>query len=445
MASTYFTRTPASDGNRRVFTLSTWVKRGTLGSSQTLFGAHPTNVDVIDFEAGNTLRVYIYNNTTSTIRVPSQLFRDTSAWYHLVFAFDTTNATAQNRCRVYVNGTEVTSWSTNNTIDQNVYTGFNQNVTQYIGRYASGAHLDGLMANIYMIDGQQLDASSFGETDATTGIWKPKPYSGTYGTNGFFLKFENSGSLGLDSSGNGNNFTVNGTPTQTVDTPSNVFATLNPISNNTSGIFLYGNLYYDGNNTDNWSKSISATLAVSKGKWYWEAKATSATDADYQQIGVAKVDKLAGNTTNLYQADFANVVQLHPSTPTVFKAVGSNYYLNSGLTTNDTVMMALDTDNGKMWVGKNGSWFANSSGSTGSPNAGTHPVWDTAEFTVGETYVPVVINYYAAKMTFNFGSGYFNTTAISSPYSDGAGLGKFQYQPPTGYYALCTKNINVYG
>jgi hypothetical protein len=445
----FFSKTFASAGNRKTFTISTWLKITNISTAtgQSIFygdTAGSTNGTNDDFYYANN-KIY-FGGYNSTYIISTALFRDVSAWYHVVLSVDTTQATSANRIKLYVNGVEQARTEGAGYPAQNFDTAFiKSGAFQICGNSpASGFGLFNL-ASYYYIDGTALTPSSFGETDATTGIWKPKSYSGSYGTNGFFLKFENSASLGTDSSGNGNNFTVNGTPTQTVDTPSNNFATLNPLSNSGSGIFLYGNLYYDGNNTDDWSKSISATLAVSKGKWYWEAKATSATDAEYEQLGVAKIDKLAGYTSAVYNSDFANMVQLHPSTPTITKAVGANYYLSSGLTTNDTIMMALDMDNGRMWIGKNGTWFANSSGNTGSPSAGTYPVWDTAEFTVGETYVPIVVNYYAAKLTFNFGSGFFNTTAITSPVSDTAGLGKFQYAVPAGYYSLCTKNINSQG
>jgi hypothetical protein len=431
MPSTYLSRTPASSTNRQTFTLSTWVKRSaSLGSYQQLFGTDPSNIDVIGFDNNNKFRIYIYNNPTSTIRISTQVFRDVSAWYHVVVAFDTPNATAQNRCRVYINGTDITTWDTNYTVTQNLNTNFNHNVIQYIGRYATGEYFDGLMANIYMIDGQQLTPSSFGETDATTGIWKPKAYTGSYGTNGFFLKFENSGSLGTDSSGNGNNFTVNGTPTQTVDTPSNVFATLNPL-NYTSSAITYSNGNTKASFPGAWIAN-QGTIGGMSGKYFWEAKVNS------------------GNSVNLMYGICRPNVNLDSSpysqTGVICQHINGDRYVDGTYTSSaaqalvngDILGVALDLNSATKTVKfyKNGTLL--SSGSSINLTS----TYDN------EFVLPFFIGNNSSASSIwetNFGNGYFATTAISSPYSDGAGLGKFQYQPPTGYYALCTKNINVYG
>jgi hypothetical protein len=250
MASTYLSRT-ASGGSRTTWTISTWVKRGSLGSG--------LSSNIFDGIAGNTqnesqllfledsIELYDYSSASRTgTLLTNAKYRDTSAWYHIVAVWDTTNATAGDRMRLYVNGVEETSFATDTqpSLNQNSSLG-NGTYTQQVGLYGSNSsyYFNGSMSHFHFIDGTAYDASAFGETDATTGIWKPKTApSVTYGTNGFFLKFENSGSMGTDSSGNGNNFTVNGTLTQTVDTPSNVFATLNPLDNYYS--FNFGNGYF---------------------------------------------------------------------------------------------------------------------------------------------------------------------------------------------------------
>ena len=274
------------------------------------------------------------------------------------------------------------------------------------------------MASFYLIDGQQLDASSFGETDATTGIWKPKAYIGSYGTNGFFLKFENGASLGTDSSGNGNNFTVNGTPTQTLDTPSNVFCTVNPLNN--SGLTLSnGNLQFTGSSASHYA--AQSTFAVNKGKWYFELK--DGTDAANNAVGVMNTEAITSD-------------QLNATGGAIFYRGNGQKYINgtatsygATFTTGDIIGVALDMDNGNITFYKN-----NTSQGVISSSIDTAKYWS-----------PVVKVYSSDVASINFGNGYFGSTAISSPYSDGAGLGKFQYQPPTGYYSLCTKNINVYG
>jgi hypothetical protein len=237
MPSTYLSKTGSGSG-ATTCTFSGWIKRSELqvssGSPQCIWGwQNVSNSDRIVFHFDNgseDFRVYIQNSAataTEMMLATSRQFRDVNAWYHIVIAIDTTQATSSDRAKLYINGVQETSFSTETYPTQNY-------VLKYMsstGNTAIGNNgvysypYSGLLSHIHYIDGIAYDASTFGETDATTGIWKPitEP-SVTYGTNGFFLKFENSGSMGLDSSPNGNNFTVNGTLTQTVDTPSNVFA-----------------------------------------------------------------------------------------------------------------------------------------------------------------------------------------------------------------------------
>jgi hypothetical protein len=227
MASTYLTRTPASSGSSSVLTYSFWTKRSGLGVlSPFLSGGNTGTVGQIVFSTSDQLNIY---NGASVIATTNAKFRDTSAWYHIVISLNSSE-TGTDKCKIWINGVQETSFATDNRSTFTTISQVNQSgIVQYVGSDTSG-YVNGLMSHIHMVDGTAYDASTFGETDATTGIWKPKTSpSVTYGTNGFFLKFENSGSMGLDSSPNGNDFTVNGTLTQTVDTPSNVFATLNPL------------------------------------------------------------------------------------------------------------------------------------------------------------------------------------------------------------------------
>lgn len=443
MASTYLERTPASAGNRRTFTISVWVKRSQLSSSTTYRIFHAlgnTNRDGLLFDNDN-FRFFIdggtYNFTTNA------LYRDTSAWYHIVVAVDTTQATSSNRVKIYVNGSQITSFSAEVYPTQNFDMNFNTNTVHRIGRDASSNtnYFDGSMASFYFIDGTALTPSSFGETDATTGIWKPKAYSGSYGTNGFFLKFENSGSLGTDSSGNGNNFTVNGTPTQTIDTPSNVFATLNPLAN--TGVTLS-----NGNLTTTYSTNdgnVRSTFGVPSGKWYWEAKVLGTAsgllygiclDTAKQQINIAD-----DGTVGIYGLQNAGTAYAYADT-NGSRATSAGF---PNFVANNILQFALDRDNNRFYIGINGTYY-NLSGSTGNPATGSNPTWTLDSSYAGRTFMFILETRSSSENTnVNFGTGFFGTTAISSPYSDGAGLGKFQYQPPTGYYALCTKNINVYG
>jgi hypothetical protein len=450
MASTYLTRTQTA-GDQRQGTFSAWVKRANLGYQYLIsWNTTTSGTSLGDWIRFNGERLDVIRYTGSVIyrKQTNRLFRDSSAWYHICVAFDSDQGTADNRIKIYVNGIQETSFETNTATSQNLDFNFNSNgVVACIGRnYDTEANFDGQMAHVHWIDGTQYQASDFGETDATTGIWKPKTApSVTYGTNGFFLKFGSSGSMGTDSSGNGNDFTVNGTLTQTQDTPSNVFATFNPLTiPSSSGLTLSdGNLSLSGSSTDAGAK---ATLGVSSGKWYWEVKAnvastgsdrhlvatdivrqiTSATDPNSQGIWGIQSRSGSGATLNSYtNGTFSNV------------NTGS-----TGYDDNTIISVALDMDNGKLYFAKNGTW-TDLAGNVGDPVAGTNPTF-TGLPTDGTIILPYVENRQAGTPSsqINFGNGYFGTTAVSSAQSPSDGIGLFEYAVPSGYKALCTKSIN---
>jgi len=437
MPSTYLSKTGSGSG-ATTCTFSAWVKRSELqvasGNPQCIWGwQNVSNSDRVVFHFNNggseDFRVYIQNSAgtaTEMILATNRQFRDVNSWYHIVIEIDTTQATSSDRAKLYINGVQETSFSTETYPTQNY-------VLKYMsstGNTAIGNNgiysypYSGLLSHIHYIDGTAYDASYFGETDATTGIWKPKTEpSVTYGTNGFFLKFENSGSMGLDSSGNANNFTVNGSLTQTVDTPSNVFATMNPLNKGASVTLSNGNLTCVGSGT---YVAVSSTLAVSTGKWYWEAKCNTASPNNRFNVGILK-------TT----ADMAN-------TPWIGSVIESYGYLNDGTIYNngsqlldtgttvsvgDIVGFLLDLDNGTLKLKKNGSDVYSGNAVVSSLNTGDY--WYVAQ---GAD---------VSNVDFNFGNGYFGTTAVSSATSDESGLGIFEYTVPSGYYALCTKNINT--
>jgi len=448
MASTYLSRTPASAGNRKTWTFSAWIKRSKLSivGSTILFGANSSagsnDEDAIAIEEANNPRFLLNNGSASSIK-PSRLLRDTSAWYHIVVAVDTTQATASNRVKYYFNGELETSFSQESYPSQNYDCKINNNVPQGIGFIDDAAgggnstYFDGSMAHVHFIDGTQYSASDFGETDATTGIWKPitEP-SVTYGTNGFFLKFENSGAMGTDSSGNSNNWTVNGTMTQNIDTPSNVFATMNPLDN-----FYFGATFSNGNLKVVTSASIetfgTGTIGASSGKYYWEVKVTSASA--YTNIGIAS--ELSDSASNFLGEKASTPNYMYDS------GTGNSYTNGSGTsygdtyTTNDIIGVALDLDNNRLFFSKNGTW-QNSGDPTTSTGAIT--ITDSTSTPTG-SYFPAVGDRHndSATLELNFGNGYFGTTAVSSAQNPDDGIGIFEYTPPTGYKALCTKSINA--
>jgi hypothetical protein len=448
-SSDYLSRTPSTT-NRRTFTWSFWFKRSVIGSgNECLVGVGTSGNEGGAHLLTDVLEVYNYNSGYSIQLVTTQVFRDPSAWYHLVMAFDTTQATDSNRVKIYVNGSQVTSFSTANYGSQNLDT--NVNFATYdalVGNIlSSGAFYNGYMSEINFIDGQQLTPSSFGQTDSVTGIWTPKAYTGTYGTNGYYLKFANSAALGTDSSGNGNTFTANNLTSidQSYDSPTNNFSMLNPLANNevpNTNTFSYtdGALTFKGSAGADTSQMMTVgTQAVSTGKWYWEAKLVS-VGSDVPGIGILDTG-----------ANF-NVQNAYPHNPAV-SAYGYSYISNAtkdnngtstaygtSYTAGDIIGIALDMINNKLYFSKNGV-FQNS----GDPTSGA--TGTGAAFTVQSdlTYFPACNLRYspaAGEWSFNFGYPAFT---ISSGNTDANGFGNFEYAVPSGYYALCTNNLATYG
>ena len=454
MASAYLSRTPSTNGNQKKFTFSAWIKITKLGGQRTIFCGYYGNSsrytqlwqgtdDKIVFFSGD----YSTSATTQAVNLKTtRTLRDTSAWYHLVLVVDTTLATQADRAKLYING-ELETWDTGYGShllpDLNDEYFINVNTTPlYIGTYdTTSTYFDGLMTHIHLTDGYAYAGSDFGETDSTSGIWKPKTSpSVTYGTNGFFLKMENSGAMGTDSSGNTNTFTVNGTITQTEDTPSNNFSTFNPLNVPTSNAPSFSN----GNNTVVTANGTAAyfgatsSLGVSSGKWYTEFKISDAT-AD-AMIGITYDPALDARNNDYSGRTDASGWSYFSSGGDIYNN-GSTPYGN-GFTTGDIIGVAMDLDNAKLYFSKNGT-FQNS----GDPTSGATGT-GAISITSGETYFFSCgdgSGTSASTIQANFGNGYFGTTAVASSNSDSAGLGLFEYSVPTGYYALCTKNIKNYG
>ena len=301
-----------------------------------------------------------------------------------------------------------------------------------IGKWVTSAYYhNGSMSHVHFIDGTAYDADTFGETDATTGIWKPKTApSVTYGTNGFFLKFENSGAFGTDSSGNANNFTVNGTMTQTIDTPSNVFATMNPLVPTSSLNFSNGNTTLTGTNATNYSSNNTSTLGASSGKYYFEIEYDTAGSNVSPSVGISPISIYPTTNPTAAVTDFIVITMQNQI---YVEGTNSASYLGSTPTTGDIIQIALDMDNGKVFFGLNGTFV-------GDPVAGTGAAFDG--ITSGET-IALNIRPLNAVFKCNFGNGYFGTTAVSSAQNPDDGIGIFEYDVPTGYYALNTKAINA--
>ena len=462
MATSYLYRTCSSATDNKKFTLSFWVKRGnqanaTASDNDYLFHnislSPSTQYSYVLFQRENTSELdrFIWRIHTGGSNVASFVtsakFRDTSAWYHIVIKCDTTQSTESERVKIYINGVLETNWEESTYPSQNQdtfllsLTGTGQVSGQgnfRIGAYPPSSHyFNGSMTHIHATDGYAYDASTFGETDSTSGIWKPKTApSVTYGTNGFFLKMENSSDMGEDSSGNNNDFTTSGTITQTEDTPSNNFATGNPIANGGGNLtFTNGNTtIYD---TDSTWRSGFGGLAPSSGKWYFEVKHAGSSSNVW--IGIMDSSQLDGTGAYKFMEKSRGYGYSAGGEKGNNSSTGAGW--GASYTQNDIIGVAMDLDNAKIYFSKNGVF--QDSGDPTSGATGTGSMYDLAS---GYNYFPATSLYSStAGVSFNFGNGKFGTTSLASSNSDSAGLGLFEYSVPSGYYALCTKNIKNYG
>ena len=448
-SSDSLSRTPSSTGSQQIGTWSYWIKRADITAYGLLYSIQHSGEHFEIWIAGdvddNTIEIRNYNGSSYDMRlITNRKFRDVSAWYHIVVALDTTQGTDSNRIKLYINGVQETSFSTATYPSVNHNFVFSQTSATKIGtRYNDSNFFDGYMAEVVFIDGQALDPTSFGEFDEDSPtIWKPKDVSGlTFGTNGFYLDFENSSALGNDVSGNDNDFTANNLAAtdQSTDTCTNNYATMNPIaaqagSSESSSVitFTEGNLDLDAIS----SETGIATIGVDTGKWYWEVKVL--TDQDGLTIG----------GVNQHHHLDAELAYNSPSSPSSAKAFG--YYGGNGnkvttigdgsqfssygdaIAVNDIIGVALNLDDDEVVFYKNGT----------AQNSGT-AISITALGT-GELYFPAVGNYSASaiKVSFNFGSPSFS---ISSGNSDANGYGNFEYAVPSGFYAINSKNLAEFG
>jgi len=454
-SSDNLSRTPSSSSNRRTFTFSTWFKLSGTDGALISAGTDISNgpLFIIDMLSGSNIGILRVEDTVGGSNVinlrPTRKLKDYSSWYHLCVAIDTTQGTASNRVKLYINGTQETSFGTADYPNQNLELSMNQNHITRIGTRAtspSGKYFDGYMCETVLVDGSQLAPDQFGEFDEDSGIWKPIDVSGlTFGTNGFYLPFENSGALGQDDSGNGNNFTVNNLTSidQSIDTCTNNFCTLNPLDNSQGVSFALaqGNLELNDIGSGDDDHGLRATFGVSSGKWYYEQKQHE-----------------AAGTVGLVGSDVRLVSDLENQTTSFHRLVGSNgsgssivYWSNGtfvnssslqGWAAGDIIGVALDMDNGKLFFSINGV-FKGFNNSSSDPVNGTN-----ANFTDIPTDGTFAMPYIGKRGTaspqasINFGSPSF---AISSGNSDGNGYGNFEYAVPSSYYSLCTKNLAEYG
>ena len=440
MASTRLEKTFTAS-NRKTFTISTWIKRSGLTANNSIYGAgtnDSTDRDYLSFLADSGEEDKLYFNAKVSSSVVAQFytnrrFRDTSGWYHIVLAFDTTQATDTNRMKLYVNGEQQT-FQSQTYPSQNQDMNTNNTVHKIGSTIGNNYYFDGSMSHFHFIDGTAYTASTFGSTDSVTGEWKINTSpSVTYGTNGFFILKD--GNSVTDQSGNSNNFTVGGgTLTKTEDCPSDVFSTLNPLYYAASQYTLS-----QGNNsivyaTDS-SRSAFGTIGMTDnlGKFYWEVKIVSDSN-NKGAYGICDDLYPDLNATGAF-IDYAGGYGYFANGQSYNGGTGASF--GNAITTGDIVGVALDMDNLKLYFSKNGTW--QNSGDPTSGSTGTGAAYTVAS---GKTYLPAIRVRNGTNCAFNFGNGYFGSTAISSEGTNASNIGKFEYDVPAGYTALSTKGLN---
>jgi hypothetical protein len=417
-ASAYLNRTPASAGNQKTFTFSTWLKRGGISSDHSFFtsgNAAPNPRASFEFTTSDTLYISFNNGSGWVALTTSAVYRDPSAWYHIVVAVDTTQATSTNRVKLYVNGSQVTAFSSATYPNQNDNTSFNDTVPHSIGSYipSPSQYLDGYLAEVNFVDGQALTPSSFGQTSATTGVWIPKKYTGSYGTNGFYLDFEDTSStaaLGYDAAGS-NDWTANNisltsgstydsmtdVPTLTSATTAN-YCVINAVEPSSLSV-SNGNLKctYSGSDT---YYTRRGTIGVSSGKYYFEYYCDAINSTTRGWGGIATAQAALNNYVGVDAYGYGYSYGASSVNNNSFVSYGATY------TTGDVIGVAFDADAGTLTFYKNGT--SQGTAFTGIP-AGT--------------YFPAFTCFAGGTISPNFGQR------------------PFSYTPPTGFVALNTFNL----
>jgi len=466
----YLSVNMGTSSNRRIWTFSIWHKKSTFGGTQNIVGTGGSSDQNHIVYENSQLTVRHYNGSANDIRVgTNRQFEDVSAFYHIVVAVDTTQGTAANRVKIYVNGVQETSFEEATYPDQNYDWDFFQNgADTYISRrgHNDESHLDGYIAEVAWLDGTQAAPTAFGEFDSDSGIWKPKDFKSdvTFGDAGFYLEFKESGTsqnssgLGADTSGQTNHFAVTNLAAdhQTTDTCTNNFMTLNPLIGTSVGstdyldnqVYSEGNTIVIPNSTDNYG-TASGTFGANKGKWYWEAQIIwngTSNNANFpKQIGFMREDYeynksyLGQNDDQTWGVGFADL-----STDGWGLDHNGSFSAISGATTladDKMVMFALDLDNGKFYMGYDGTFFTSGDPTSGATGTGAIATLDSTDLSF--IIIPALTN--ATNTThykMNFGNPAY---AIASSNADGNGYGNFEFAVPSGYFSWCTKNLAEYG
>jgi hypothetical protein len=441
-SSDYLNRTLGTATLNTKFTLSVWTKRSNISTEQYIFwsGADVNNTLSLRFRSDNKLAFYSAISGSDTIDYrTTRVFRDVSSWYHILAIVDTTQGTANNRVKIYINGVEETSFDASTNPSQDTAFSLMSSNTFQVGRRHdnTSSYFDGYMAEVVFVDGTAQANTDLGEFDEDTGIWKPIDVSGlTFGTNGFYLDFEDSSALGNDVSGNNNDFTVNNLTSidQTTDTCTNNFATINSLDNlYTGGTLSEGNTKIV-TGVSNEPVYINSTIGVASGKWYCEVKNLTPSGRGLT-IGIS--GRFCSSSNDSLGSDLDGFGYTQTG---VYRNNNSTTSYGNSYTENDIIGIALDLDNNKLYFSKNGTWQNSGDPTSGATGTGAISIGTPS---TGFYFISLGDNS-GDTTTFqtNFGNPSFS---ISSGNSDGNGYGNFEYSVPSGYYALNTKNLAEYG
>jgi len=444
----YMHKTFASGGTETAWTISMWVKRGALGSDQRVFSCDDSSDGDPDnywrFKSDDTLQVYIYNGSEIGNLVTNRKFRDCSSWYHVCVIWKSGDSTSTDRLQLWVNGTRETSFSATTFPSEDAATVTSSQVVA-IGRrnYGPQQYFDGYLAEVVFLDGVTASpVGTLGEFDEDSPtIFKAKDPSGlSFGTNGFYLDFEDSSNLGNDANG-GTDFTeVNLAATdQCSDSPTNNFATLNPLCKGSYTTLSNGNLTTVGNTSSDNGTAVSTIPLAFSGKYYWEVKLTQYASG-YPVIGLfldwesVSQGDMNGGGSHFVGSD--DVYVKGNSDTTIYSADG-DITSQTGYADGDIIMFAGDMDNGALYIGRNGTWQ-----NSGDPESGASETGKIVNLDTTKQHMMTVHDYNGSDTDWNFGNPSFS---ISSGNADGNGYGNFEYAPPSGYLALCTKNLGSDG
>ena len=441
--------------NLKKNTLSIWFKRTEISVNQGLyqFGDDASGEHTYIRFTSSDDKGFLRGNFGSNVQflLTTQSFRDTSAWYHLVVAWDTTQSTASDRLKVYLNGSEITAFDTDNrssVIPLNHDTPNGENGKSVLigeGVYDISAYI----AETHFVDGQALAPTDFGEYDGDSGIWKPKQYTGTYGNNGFYLDFENSSNLGEDKSGNNHDFTLNNVSAvdQAGDTPTNSFCTpllIQPYNGTDSISHTEGGTKLTTDSGTGWRTNM-ATISLSSGKWYFEAKHPGTIDGDAIMTSIVPTARFGNSAyASFYggQSSGDGIGWYWDSTRFRYDDGSTISPPTNTVNSGDILCIALDMDNNFVYSRINGGAWHNNGSADGDPTSGSS---GTGGFAVADEPHMICTSMYHPNKNFFVNFGGYNAFPVSSAVSDANGYGVFEFAPPTGYYAICTKNLAEYG